>query len=557
MLALLSVYNKNGIVEFARELKDLRWDLLSSGGTAKVLREAGLEVRDVADLVGGGAILGHKVVTLSREVHAGLLADYGGELTMVNAERAEEKRALLDAHPDLVEFAEKFYPPIPFINLVCVDMYPLTDEIAKPDSTSESVRASTDIGGPTMLRAAAKGRRIVICEADDRMKVINWLKNDRPDEEEFITHLVAKAEFAVANYVMASAEYHGDGKYVGFSGSRAAFCKYGENAWQIPAALYSRDTGDPLALDRFKLVAGTAPSYNNWTDLDRMLQTMTHIAETFDDFDYPVNYFAEAVKHGNACGAAYGNDKIEVIQKTVIGDKKAIFGGLVILNFEVDENVAEELLTYGMDKGSRRMLDGIVAPSFTPEAIEMLKRKGDKCRFLANKALANLGAGDIDQQTRFRMVRGGILVQPNYTFVLDLEEDPEVEYLGEIITLADRANLRFAWAIGATSNSNTVTLVKDSMLIGNGVGQQDRVGGCELAVKRAHNAGHDTRGAVAYSDSFFPFNDGPGVLSQAGVTVVLASSGSVKDKEIVEYCNGLGITMFHIPDAKARGFFGH
>jgi len=184
--ALISVYNKDGIVDFAANLRELGWKLYSSGGTATKIREAGIEVNDVATLVGGGAILGHKVVTLSREISAGILADPSDEKEM------EEMKSL----------------GLPIIDLVCVDCYPLAEEIAKPDCTQKSVIEKTDIGGPTMLRAAAKGRRIVMCDVADRIQVIEWLKHNMPSKEEFITRLVVKAERYVGEYALLSANYH-------------------------------------------------------------------------------------------------------------------------------------------------------------------------------------------------------------------------------------------------------------------------------------------------------------------------------------------------------------
>lgn len=183
-IALLSVFHKEGIVEFAAQLVAMGWQLLASGGTAKALAAAGLPVRDVAELV-GEPILGHRVVTLSRELLAGLLAQ--------------------DAPQDREEIGRW---NIPFIQLVCVDLYPLQEEIAKPNRTRESVIEKTDIGGPTMLRAAAKGRRIVICDPADRQRVIDWLRAGRPDQDAFITHLAAKAETTVGNYCLASGQFH-------------------------------------------------------------------------------------------------------------------------------------------------------------------------------------------------------------------------------------------------------------------------------------------------------------------------------------------------------------
>jgi len=184
--ALLSVYHKEGIVDFARDLITLEWSLLASGGTARVLREAHLPVRDVAELTGGGAILGHRVVTLSREVDAGLLA-----------RRTPEDEA---------EMAKL---SLPYIDLVCVDLYPLQEEIEKPGSTLASVIEMTDIGGPTMLRSAAKGNRIVICDPVDRGRVVSWLKAGQPNRDGLVNELAAKAEYVVGCYCLASAQFRG------------------------------------------------------------------------------------------------------------------------------------------------------------------------------------------------------------------------------------------------------------------------------------------------------------------------------------------------------------
>lgn len=530
--ALLSVYDKTGIVEFASGLAGLGWSLYSSGGTARVLADAGLPVTDVADLVGGGAILGHRVVTLSREVHAGLLA-----------------------RPVPEDLAELEALGIPFIDLVCVDLYPLAEEVAKPGATEESVINKTDIGGPTMLRSAAKGRRIVVADPAQRPEVLIWLQAGEPDPGRFRTALAARAEGIVAAYCLQSARYHSAGAIDGMVGTQALVCKYGENAWQAPAALFATGgTQDPLGLDRFRVVAGTAPSYNNLAEIDRQLQTITHIAAAFDHNFATVPAIAVGTKHGNPCGAATGEDPAAVIRGMVTGDTRAIFGGLVMLNFALDEALAEELLSFAVPSG-RRLLDGICAPGFSDEAIQLLSRKGDKCRFLANPALGSLGLGSLDPAPRWRHVRGGFLGQPNYTYVADLN-DPSLVTTGDL-SPAQARDLLLAWAVGSTSNSNTITLVKAGQLLGNGVGQQDRVGCCELAIKRARDAGHDITGAVAYSDSFFPFPDGPQVLIDAGVTAIWATSGSVRDKETQALCAERAVVLCQVPDSSGRGFFGH
>lgn len=533
-VALLSVYDKTGIEEFAAELVELGIPVYSSGGTADCIRAAGVEVTDVAELVGGQAILGHKVVTLSREVHAGLLADLDNEAELAEVEGLH----------------------IPIISLVGVDMYPLEEEIANPESTSESVRAKTDIGGPTMLRAGAKGRRIVLSVPEQREQVLDWLKAGMPDADAFVDGLAARAEYEAARYIGISAQYLGGEDVVLRAGRRVLTAQYGENAWMQPAGLHAdnRVNVDPLGLDQFELRKGS-PSYNNLVDIDRLLQTATHIAAGFERNFVDVPAIAVGVKHGNACGAAVGDTLADATRKMLEGDELAIYGGVVMLAGEIDEEVATILMRHHVeDDAPNRMLDAIVAAGITPEAEAILSKRA-KVRILLNPALGGLGEGSLDRAPRTRYVRGGVLVQPNYTFVQDLSAE-HMQHHGEM-TERQRRELVLAWAIGSTSNSNTITLVKDEMLIGNGVGQQDRVGAARLALSRAADRGHDTVGASAYSDSFFPFADGPQVLVDGGIGAILTSSGSVRDGEVIEtfLAGGVGVSM--VPDAVGRGFFGH
>jgi phosphoribosylaminoimidazolecarboxamide formyltransferase/IMP cyclohydrolase len=526
--ALISVYDKNGIEDFASELVKLGWTLWASGGTAKRLEAAKIPVKDVAELVGGEAILGHRVVTLSREIYAGLLA----------TDSPEDSKELKQLN-------------IPRIDLVCVDLYPLQSEIRREGSSEASVIEQTDIGGPTLLRAAAKGRRIVISKPEQRTKVIEWLKKDKPEEDHFLRHLAATAEAVVARYALASAHYHSRGGYDGEITMLAGKAAYGENPWQQRAALYGQNPTGELSLVFFKLIQGSAPSYNNYADIDRLLQTITHIAAGWDVNFGTVPAIAVGGKHGNACGASVHDDPAEVLKQMLEGDLRAIFGGLVMVNFEIDADLAEILLLHKVDKG-RRLLDAVIAPSVTNEALELLKRKKDKCRILVNPALAKLTKDSLDTSVRTRYVRGGKLIQQNYTYILDLGSS-SVEKNGT----ANDKDIVLAWAVGSTSNSNTITLVKDGHLIGNGVGQQDRVGAAELAVKRATDAGHSVKGASAYSDSFFPFPDGPQALADNGVVSILSSSGSVGDTVVKEAMKKAGVALYLVPDKEARGFYAH
>ncbi len=531
-IALLSVYNKEGIVDFAHELVALGWEIISSGGTSKALVDAGISVTDVSDITGMKAILSHRVVTLHPKIHGGLLA--------------------LNTPEHLAEL-EKY--EIPWIDMVCCDLYPLAEEIEKVNSTRESVIEKTDMGGPAMTRSSAKGGRITICDPADRPLVIDWLKAGEPDREIFIQNLSAKAEYIISKYIFTSAKYLSKGTYEGFIGEKIAECKYGENAYQTPAGVYSVNNCDPLSVENFKLISGTAPSYNNYCDLDRMLTTITHIAGGYDVNYGKVPKIAIAVKHGNACGAAVGENEKEVLEKMIMGDPRAIFGGLVMTNFPIDEGHAESLLSYNMPEGVRRILDGIIAPDFAESAIAVLKRKGDKCRFLANEALLNLTKNSLDKTPRFRYVRGGFFMQPNYSYLLDLKQT-ELAKHGSA-TEAQERDMILSSAIGHTSNSNTIALVREGQLIGNGVGQQDRVGACGLAISRAVGAGHNTQGAVAYSDSFFPFPDAPEVLIKNGISAIFSTSGSVNDVKAIDVCAKANVPLYLIPDTLGRGFFGH
>ncbi|MFA5133485.1 MAG: hypothetical protein WC459_01620 [Patescibacteria group bacterium] len=525
--ALLSVYDKRGISEFAKKLALLNFRIIASPGTAKELAKNGISVCKTTDF-GSSCILGHRVVTLHPVFHAGLLA------------REDQKQELI---------SQGFF----WIDLVCVDLYPLKNEIEKPGATRDLVLEMTDIGGPGLLRSAAKGRRIVIAEAEDRENVIKWLESGEPDKENFLNGLGAKAEFIVSKYAAESACYHSKKNYDFISGEKISSCGYGENGWQIPAGLYSSDSNDPLALQKFKKVKGADLSYNNFCDLDRLLQTITHIAAGWQINFGKVPKIAVAVKHGNACGAGVGDDAGVVLQKMIDGDRQAIFGGMVMANFPINEAEATELANYNSPQ--KRLLDAVFAPSFSDDAIKILKRAKGKCRFLANAALENLSYNSLDMAPRFRYVRGGFLRQPNYSFVLDLK-DSAILKSGQA-SPRDEEDMVLAWAVGCTSNSNTTAIVRDGQLLGNGVAQQDRVGSCELGLTRLKKAGHNPAGAIAYTDSFFPFADGPETLFRAGIKAVFASSGSIRDKEVFEAFQKNGVIFYAIPDALGRGFFGH
>ncbi len=540
--AVISVSDKTGVAEFSKELHNLGWEIISSRGTAEAISQAGIPVTDVAKITGIPPILKHKLVTIDPKISGGLLSDTTPE--------------------DLADLAEY---GIPWLDMVVVDLYHLEEEIKKPGSNLNSVLEHIDIGGVLLLRAAAKGMRITIPQRADYQLILGWLKEGEPERDKFLRSQAAKTFFITAKYDLAAARYLGEGMYDGMIGRKVADCAYGENKYQKPAAVYTTDTGDPLSIpDAFKLVQGMSPSFNNYVDMDRLLQTLTHITTTFmtNRGRDSAPYAAIVVKHGNACGAAVGWSIVEVLKKMIIGDMDAIFGGLVITNFGVKEEEAEILLHWNLREGeTRRNLDGLIAPRFAPGVADLLKRKGDKCRLLKNDWLGSLVRedGGLDTSPRFRQIRGGFLKQPNYTFILDLR-DPDLVWIGTL-SLEQMDTLMLVTSVADTSNSNTITLGHSedgvSYLIANAVSQQSRVAACKLARLRAQMGNHDTKDAVARSDSFFPQDDGPRELAEMGVRVVLTTSGSINDEKVLAMFKKYGVKVLMIPDAKGRGFFGH
>jgi phosphoribosylaminoimidazolecarboxamide formyltransferase/IMP cyclohydrolase len=528
--ALISVFHKEGIEDFAKSLVELGYEIVSSGGTAKYLNEHGLVVTDVAKITGVPAILDHRVVTLDPKIHGGLLAKATDEH---DQERQEQG--------------------IPWFDLVCVDLYPLAEAIAEGKSDQEVIEM-IDIGGPTMISAARKGGRTVICDPSDRPRVVEWLKVGEPESEAFRRQLAAKADYVVSSYRLLTAKYFGDGLYEGQIGTLVVECK-GENAPQSPAGLYSVGTSDPLALDKFKLLEGSALSYNNWCDVDRSLKTLTTIAAGYKNLNKTNLKIIIGVKHGNPCGVGSAVDSAEATKLMVEGDPLSLFGGLVITNFAITKTEAEILISHETKEAPKRIIDAVVAPSFTNEAMEILRRKNGACRFLENSALGDSKLSMTSGAKMLRPVRGGFLAQGEYEFILDWNS-PDLEVSSEL-SESIKLDMTLAWAIGSRSNSNTITIVKDGQLLGNGTGQQSRVDAAKLSISRALDRGHSLAGSVAYSDSFFPFPDGPLTLTDAGVTAIFATRGSVNDEKVAKAVTDTGATLATLPDSLARGFFGH
>ncbi len=539
--ALLSVYHKTDkFFAGARTLFNFGWRLYASGGTAKELEAAGIAVVDIQTIV-GEKVMDGRVSTLSREIHGGLLS-----------------RATIEADLRALEGMGA-----PYIDLVYVDPYPLAEEIANPKATEESVTAKTDIGGPAMIRSGAKGRRIVVTNDAQFESVVAKLRSGEEITEEFLRQLAAYGEFTVAQYGMVSAEFLSSGELVASFGERVAVCDYGENRYQTPAYLFRNPNNTyPLAVTNFRLVDGRQPSYINYTDMNRVIRTITRMAAGHDYNFGTVPLMAVAVKHGNACGAAFGSDPVSVLQKTVMGDPQSVFGSILMTNFPIDEELAKVLRYYGVPKGDPpRIFDGICAPDIEPIAQAIAARRDGKYVMTVNPALANLSMETLDRRmVRRELVGGDFLMQPANTFVLPLDR---LEVIGELLTEQQQLDVVMASAICATSNSNTITLVNEGQLVGNSAGQQSRVTACIYAVDKAKAHGHDLRNGVASSDSFFVKPDAPMVLADTGLGLIQATYTSTPEKvskadtEVKVVCRSRGTTLAWMPDAEARVFDQH
>ncbi len=336
--------------------------------------------------------------------------------------------------------------------------------------------------------------------------------------------------------------------------------RYGENPHQ-EGALYRINDYDPLSLGRALQinVSDVPPSYINLVDFDRAQRTLIAAAAALQANGYPRDGIAVAVKHGNACGFGASATDAAAFENMIEGDKLAVMGAVIATNIHITRDRAQELLRHGLEDTSRdRLVDGILAPGFDPGAIELLRRKNGKCPLLQNAALAHIGLHSLEQQLLFRQVRGMLLVQTAPQFIPRFE-DNVVRHRGggPVRNVHLERDLALAWAVGSTSTSNTIAIVDSGKLLANAVGQQDRVGAAELALKRAQRSGHDTHGGGAYSDSFFPFDDAPKVLIAGGVKGILTSSGSINDQQTIDACAEKGIDLYMVPDRLGRGFFGH
>ena len=499
MRALISVSDKTGVVEFAQQLRSLGWEIIATGGTMKLLRDSGLEVINISDVTGFPEICDGRVKTLHPKVHGGLLA------------RRDDESHLAALKENQIEF----------IDMVCVNLYPFRQTIAKPDVTMEDAIENIDIGGPSMLRSAAKNYKdvTVVCDPIDYAQIIEEIKTSGNTTVQTRLQLSAKAYTHTAEYDSMIATYMrkaaGLNEKLFLEFDLVQGLRYGENPHQQAKFYSSANTGS-YSLANAKQLNGKELSYNNIQDANAALC----IAREFDE------PFCVGLKHMNPCGAAIGTDVVDAWTKAYEADKVSIFGGIVAVNREVTREAAELMKPI--------FLEIIMAPSFSEGALEVLCTK-------KNLRLLQVDMSKDDTVVnQYVSVNGGLLVQDLDKTTAEVTAEmcvTEAKPSAEQVT-----DLNFGWRIVKHVKSNAIVVVKDGHTVGVGAGQMNRVGSAEIALKQAQAAGF-TEGLVLASDGFFPFDDTVTLAAQYGVTAIVQPGGSVRDEDSIKKANECGITM--------------
>jgi phosphoribosylaminoimidazolecarboxamide formyltransferase / IMP cyclohydrolase len=506
--ALISVSDKTGVADFAAGLADLGVEIVSTGGTADALREAGVEVRRVEDLTGSPEILGGRVKTLHPRLHAALLA----------VRDDPDHSATLEA--------EGIEP----IDLVCVNLYPFEQVVAGIDVNDSEAVENIDVGGPTMIRAAAKNHRYVavVVKPESYDAVLAELQESGGEVSGETRHWLANEAFALtAHYDAAISRWFG-ARYEVFPGHLAVALEkfldlsYGENPHQR-AALYTEVGTRTHVLSRVAKLHGRALSFNNVLDLDAARRLLFEL-------DEPA---CVIVKHNNPCGVALGETIDEAHAKALACDPLSAFGGVVALNREVGPALAEHL--------HETFIEVLIAPGYEGGALEVLRRK-EAIRIMEDAEQRAYEGVERD----VKRVRGGLLIQ-------DADESPDSRETMAVATKAkpDRAqwaDLLFAWRVARHVRSNAIVFAKDKATVGIGAGQMSRVDSVRIAIDKARAAREEDAdavlsGSVVASDAFFPFADGPEAAIEAGARAFIQPGGSVRDKEVIAACDAAGAAM--------------
>ncbi|MEH1950508.1 MAG: bifunctional phosphoribosylaminoimidazolecarboxamide formyltransferase/IMP cyclohydrolase [Nostoc sp.] len=493
-LALLSVSNKTGIIDLARNLvEEFDFDLISSGGTAQALKDAGLPVTKVADYTGSPEILGGRVKTLHPRIHGGILA----------------RR---DFPEDITDLENNQIRPI---DLVVVNLYPFEETIAKPGVTLLEAVEQIDIGGPAMLRASSKNfaHLAVLCDPTQYDEYLQELRqNNGVASLKFRQKAALKGFSHTASYDRAIASYLAEAEQYTLSGTELQSLRYGENPHQ-PAAWYQTGT-TPTGWAAATKLQGKELSYNNLVDLEAARRIIAEFTDT------PA---ATIIKHTNPCGTALGSSIFEAYQKAFNADSTSAFGGIVALNRPIDAATASEL--------TKTFLECVVAPSCDAEAQEILAKKSN-VRVLT---LADLSNGPKDT---VKAIAGGFLVQASDDVIADTSQWQVVTERQP--TESELAELLFAWKVCKHVKSNAIVVTSDRTTLGVGAGQMNRVGSVKIALEQA---GEKAKGATLASDGFFPFDDSVKTAAAAGITAIVQPGGSLRDKDSIKAANELGLLM--------------
>ncbi len=508
--ALISVSDKTGITEFAQSLHQLGVEILSTGGTAKLLADNNIPVIEVSDYTGFPEMMDGRVKTLHPKIHGGILGRRGTD--------------------DQVMQDHEIGP----IDLVAVNLYPFQQTIADPDCSLENAIENIDIGGPTMIRAAAKNHKdvTIVVDSQDYGRVLQEMRensNSVSDETRFRLAVktfehTAQYDGAIANY-LGTINTDGDGKdireafpnTINLQYRRKQSMRYGENPHQN-AAFYVEDDIEESSIATAHQLQGKELSYNNIGDTDAALECVKQYSE---------GPACVIVKHANPCGVALGDNLLEAYDRAYSTDPESAFGGIIAFNEELDGETAQTIV-------DRQFVEVIIAPTISAEAIEAVKSK-------KNVRLLTCGEWAAEEIHRldFKRVNGGLLVQ-----------DADLLLTNDIKVVTDRTpteqemnDLLFSWRVAKYVKSNAIVYGKNNMTIGVGAGQMSRVNSARIAAIKAEHAGLEVKGSVMASDAFFPFRDGIDNAAEAGVIAVIQPGGSMRDEEVIAAANEHGMAM--------------
>jgi phosphoribosylaminoimidazolecarboxamide formyltransferase/IMP cyclohydrolase len=500
--ALISVSNKWNLETFARGLADLGVEMISTGGTFRFLQEKGIPVIQVSDVTGFPEIMDGRVKTLHPAIHGGILADR-------------------TVHEHMRAIQELGIEPI---DLVVVNLYPFEDTAEKRGVSEEEIIENIDIGGPTMVRAAAKnfGGVAIVVDPHRYEGVLEELRESegalsfetRRDLAVEAFHHTAHYDFAIANWFSSTAGDESFPRYIMWDFKKVQDLRYGENPHQR-AAFYSDVDGRKHLLSRITQLHGTQLSFNNLLDLDAGRRLV-------DEFTLPC---CVIIKHNNPCGVALAESIAHAYEKALSCDPVSAFGSVIVVNRPVDEELARSLKS--------NFVEVLFAPAFVEEAVEILAEKPD-IRLLVDEEQRRNPRGVLDM----KRVLGGMLVQDRDSEV-DQRENMDV-LTTRHPTEAEWGDLLFAWRVAKHVKSNAIVLTKDLMTVGVGAGQMSRVDSARIAVEKAL---HPTAGTAVASDAFFPFTDALEVAQEAGATCVIHPGGSKRDDEVTRYAEEKGMAL--------------